>query len=211
MRNQRAKDLMLSYSGTQELVRIMAAHSYAKLSLVCLKIVRNLSTCKANKQELIALNAMHVMCKYLPNDQIRQECLFAMRNLSDAVTQSTGYEQLIEQLLLLLDRGNNMTEIRYSVEILSNLTCKNPGNKLLVCEKDGIRILIKTCRMAEDNEEITEPAVSGEVVEIAGFIGNLFQVCSLRHVTLQHAEESKAQNEVRLVDGKNCFGRNVSG
>jgi len=44
--------------------------------------------------------------------------------------------------------------------ILSNLTCNNHYNKVVVCQVGGIESLVRTILQAGNREEITEPAVS---------------------------------------------------
>jgi catenin beta 1 len=68
--------------------------------------------------------------------------------------------------------------------ILSNLTCNNQRNKVVVCQVGGVDALVRTIINAGDREEITEPAV-----------------CALRHLTSRHVEAEMAQNAVRLNYG----------
>jgi hypothetical protein len=45
--------------------------------------------------------------------------------------------------------------------ILSNMTCNNQRNKVIVAQVGGIEALVRTILQAGDREDITEPAVSG--------------------------------------------------
>ena len=77
-----------------------------------------------------------------------------------------------------------MNIVTCAAGILSNLTCNNQKNKVVVCHVGGIEALVRTIIAAGDREEITEPAV-----------------CALRHLTSRHPECDLAQNTVRLQGG----------
>jgi len=79
--------------------------------------------------------------------------------------------------LLTSEDGNIVT---CSAGILSNLTCNNQRNKVVVCQLNGIEALVTTVRTAGEREEITEPAI-----------------CALRHLTARHPEAEMAQNAIR--------------
>jgi len=44
--------------------------------------------------------------------------------------------------------------------ILSNLTCNNHYNKVVVCQVGGIEALVRTILQAGNRDEITEPSVN---------------------------------------------------
>ena len=79
--------------------------------------------------------------------------------------------------LLNADDGNIVT---CAAGILSNLTCNNQRNKVVVCQVNGIEALVRTIRAAGEREEITEPAI-----------------CALRHLSSRHPESEMAQNAIR--------------
>lgn len=68
-------------------------------------------------------------------------------------------EPLLQQLVQLL-RSEDINVVTCSAGILSNLTCNNQRNKVIVCQVGGIEALVRTVNQAGDREEITEPAVS---------------------------------------------------
>lgn len=55
---------------------------------------------------------------------------------------------------------SNINIVTCAAGILSNLTCNNQRNKLTVCQFGGVEALVRAIMNAEDNEEITKPAVS---------------------------------------------------
>ncbi len=92
-------------------------------------------------------------------------------------------ENLMQGLVQLLG-SSDVNIVTCGAGILSNLTCNNQKNKVVVCQVGGIEALVRTIIAAGDREEITEPAV-----------------CALRHLTSRHAECEVAQNAVRLQGG----------
>merc|ERR1712203_936602 len=112
-----------------------------------------------------------------------QNCLWTLRNLSDAGTKLENMETLMQGLVQLLG-SNDVNIVTCAAGILSNLTCNNQKNKVVVCQVGGIEALVRTIIAAGDREEITEPAV-----------------CALRHLTSRHPECEVAQNAVRLQGG----------
>lgn len=54
--------------------------------------------------------------------------------------------------LLSSEDGNIVT---CAAGILSNLTCNNQRNKVVVCQLNGIEALVRTVRAAGEREEIT--------------------------------------------------------
>ena len=55
--------------------------------------------------------------------------------------------------------SNDVNIVTCAAGILSNLTCNNQKNKVVVCQVGGIEALVRTIIAAGDREEITEPAV----------------------------------------------------
>lgn len=87
-----------------------------------------------------------------------QNCLWTLRNLSDAGTKLDNMEPLMQGLVGLLG-SNDVNIVTCAAGILSNLTCNNQKNKIVVCQFGGIEALVGTIIAAGDREEITEPAV----------------------------------------------------
>ena len=69
------------------------------------------------------------------------------------------YILFILQGLVQLLGSNDVNIVTCAAGILSNLTCNNQKNKVVVCQVGGIEALVRTIIAAGDREEITEPAV----------------------------------------------------
>ena len=93
------------------------------------------------------------------SQRLVQNCLWTLRNLSDAATKSDALEGLLQMLVQLLS-SNDVNVVTCAAGILSNLTCNNLRNKMTVCQVGGIEALVRTILQAGDREDITEPAVS---------------------------------------------------
>lgn len=148
-----------------------------------------------------------------PSQRLVQNCLWTLRNLSDAGTKVDGLDNLLQSLVLVLS-SSDVNVVTCAAGILSNLTCNNQRNKvsrnvnqshrdnetfnvdtvsrltsafllqIAVCNFGGVDALVRTIISAGDREEITEPAV-----------------CALRHLTSRHGEAEMAQNSVRINYG----------
>uniref|UniRef100_A0A8C2J0J6 Catenin beta-1 n=2 Tax=Cyprinus carpio TaxID=7962 RepID=A0A8C2J0J6_CYPCA len=94
-----------------------------------------------------------------------------------------GMEGLLGTLVQLLG-SDDINVVTCAAGILSNLTCNNYKNKMMVCQVGGIEALVRTVLRAGDREDITEPAI-----------------CALRHLTSRHQDAEMAQNAVRLHYG----------
>ena len=72
-------------------------------------------------------------------------------------------EGLLQMLVQVL-QSNDINVVTCAAGILSNLTCNNQNNKVLVCQVGGIEALVRTILQAGDREDITEPAVSRQTL-----------------------------------------------
>lgn len=183
--NQESKLIILASQGPIELVRIMRSYDYEKLLWTTSRVLKVLSVCSSNKPAIVEAGGMQALAMHLGNPSTRlvQNCLWTLRNLSDAATKVDGLEGLLQSLVQVLGSpdGNVIT---CAAGILSNLTCNNQRNKVTVCQVGGVEALVRTIMGAGEREEITEPAV-----------------CALRHLTSRHIESDMAQNTVRLNCG----------
>lgn len=124
----------------------------------------------------------------------------------------------ILQMLVQLLSSNDLNVVTCAAGILSNLTCNNQRNKVIVCQVNGIEALVRTILQAGDREDITEPAVCvpylytkihtiiyysvvNQPLNHQYIKSRNFQVCALRHLTSRHPEAEMAQNAVRLHYG----------
>uniref|UniRef100_A0A8W7P076 Armadillo segment polarity protein n=1 Tax=Anopheles coluzzii TaxID=1518534 RepID=A0A8W7P076_ANOCL len=140
-----------------------------------------LSVCSSNKPAIVEAGGMQALAMHLgnPSQRLVQNCLWTLRNLSDAATKVDGLETLLSGLVTVLG-SSDVNVVTCAAGILSNLTCNNQRNKVTVCQVGGVEALVGTIINAGDREEITEPAV-----------------CALRHLTSRHPESESAQNVVR--------------
>ncbi|TGZ57934.1 Armadillo segment polarity protein [Temnothorax longispinosus] len=183
--NQESKLIILASQGPIELVRIMRSYEYEKLLWTTSRVLKVLSVCPSNKPAIVEAGGMQALAMHLanPSQRLVQNCLWTLRNLSDAGTKVDGLDNLLQSLVLVLASGD-VNVVTCAAGILSNLTCNNQRNKVAVCNFGGVDALVRTIVNAGDREEITEPAV-----------------CALRHLTSRHNEAEMAQNSVRLNYG----------
>ncbi|XP_026993939.1 catenin beta-1-like [Tachysurus fulvidraco] len=183
--NQESKLIILASGGPQALVNIMRTYTYEKLLWTTSRVLKVLSVCSSNKPAIVEAGGMQALGLHLtdPSQRLVQNCLWTLRNLSDAATKQEGMEGLLGTLVQLLG-SDDINVVTCAAGILSNLTCNNYKNKMMVCQVGGIESLVRTVLRAGDREDITEPAV-----------------CALRHLTSRHQEAEMAQNAVRLHYG----------
>merc|ERR1719259_113229 len=183
--NQECKLIILASQGPLELVRIMRSYDYEKLLWTTSRVLKVLSVCSSNKPAIVEAGGMQALAMHLghPSQRLVQNCLWTLRNLSDAGTKIENLDNLMQGLVQLLN-STDVNIVTCAAGILSNLTCNNQKNKLTVCTVGGIEGLVRTIIAAGDREEITEPSV-----------------CALRHLTSRHQEYEMAQNAVRLQGG----------
>jgi len=183
--NQESKLIILASGGPGELVRIMRSYTYEKLLWTTSRVLKVLSVCSSNKPAIVEAGGMQALAMHLGHQSSRlvQNCLWTLRNMSDAATKVDNIEGLLQMLVQLLT-SNDINIVTCAAGILSNLTCNNQRNKVTVCQVGGIEGLVRAILQAGDREDITEPAV-----------------CALRHLTSRHPEAEMAQNAVRLHYG----------
>lgn len=183
--NQESKLIILASGGPGDLVRIMRSYTYEKLLWTTSRVLKVLSVCSSNKPAIVEAGGCQALAMHLGHQSQRlvQNCLWTLRNLSDAATKCDQMDGLLQMLVQLLS-SNDLNVVTCAAGILSNLTCNNQRNKVIVCQVGGIEALVRTILQAGDREDITEPAV-----------------CALRHLTSRHPESEMAQNAVRLHYG----------
>merc|ERR1711971_1283415 len=183
--NQESKLIMLASQGPHELVRLMRTYDYEKLLWTTSRVLKVLSVCSSNKTAIVDAGGLQALALHLghPSTRLVQNCLWTLRNLSDAGTKLDNLDNLMSGLVEIV-RSSDVNIVTCASGILSNLTCNNLRNKVVVCQMGGIEALIDTITSAGDRGEITEPSI-----------------CALRHLTSRHPESEVAQNAVRLREG----------
>lgn len=179
--NQESKLIILANRGPEGLVHIMRTYNYEKLLWTTSRVLKVLSVCPSNKPAIVEAGGMQALGKHLTgsSQRLMQNCLWTLRNLSDAATKEEGMDGLLQVLVGLLS-SDDINMLTCSTGILSNLTCNNAHNKTLVTQSNGVEALIHAILRAGEKEDVTEPAV-----------------CALRHLTSRHQQAELAQNAVR--------------
>ncbi|XP_030627249.1 junction plakoglobin a [Chanos chanos] len=183
--NQESKLIILANGGPEGLVHIMRNYSYEKLLWTTSRVLKVLSVCPSNKPAIVEAGGMQALGKHLTgsSQRLTQNCLWTLRNLSDAATKQEGLESLLHVLIGLLS-SDDLNTLTCATGILSNLTCNNARNKTLVTQGNGVETLIHAVLRAGEKEDVAEPAV-----------------CALRHLTSRHQDAELAQNAVRIHYG----------
>ncbi|XP_023990777.1 junction plakoglobin [Salvelinus sp. IW2-2015] len=183
--NQESKLIILANSGPEGLVHIMRNYSYEKLLWTTSRVLKVLSVCPSNKPAIVDAGGMQALGMHLTgsSQRLMQNCLWTLRNLSDAATKQEGLDSLLQTLVGLLS-SDDVNMLTCSTGILSNLTCNNARNKAMVTQSNGIEALIHAVLRAGEKEDVAEPAV-----------------CALRHLTSRHSDAEVAQNAVRMHYG----------
>jgi catenin beta 1 len=178
--NQESKLIILASQGSSELVRIMRTYDYEKLLWTTSRALKVLSVCSSNKPAIIESGGLLALGKHLRNPSLRlvQNCLWTLRNLSDAATKVNGLDDLLLSLVESLS-SKDIQVVTCASGILSNLTCNNEWNKKVVYEIGGIDAVIRTILIAKDREEITDPLV-----------------CTLRHLTSKSGFSDGARRDI---------------
>uniref|UniRef100_A0A8C5BJV3 Junction plakoglobin a n=1 Tax=Gadus morhua TaxID=8049 RepID=A0A8C5BJV3_GADMO len=183
--NQESKLIILANNGPEGLVHIMRNYNYEKLLWTTSRVLKVLSVCPSNKPAIVEAGGMQALGKHLTgsSQRLMQNCLWTLRNLSDAATKQEGMDGLLQVLVGLLS-SDDVNMLTCATGILSNLTCNNAYNKTLVTQGNGVEALIHAVLRAGEKEDVTEPAV-----------------CALRHLTSRQQQAETAQHAVRMHYG----------
>uniref|UniRef100_A0A672SVS8 Junction plakoglobin n=1 Tax=Sinocyclocheilus grahami TaxID=75366 RepID=A0A672SVS8_SINGR len=183
--NQESKLIILANGGPEGLVFIMRNYNYEKLLWTTSRVLKVLSVCPSNKPAIVDAGGMQALGQHLSgsSQRLTQNCLWTLRNLSDAATKQEGLDGLLQILVSQLG-SDDVNMLTCATGILSNLTCNNARNKALVTQSGGVEALIHAVLRAGEKEDVAEPAV-----------------CALRHLTSRHPDAELAQNAVRLHYG----------
>uniref|UniRef100_A0A8C7WYT0 Junction plakoglobin a n=1 Tax=Oryzias sinensis TaxID=183150 RepID=A0A8C7WYT0_9TELE len=124
--NQESKLIILANGGPEGLVHIMRNNTYEKLLWTTSRVLKVLSVCPSNKPAIVAAGGMQALGKHLnsSSQRLMQNCLWTLRNLSDAATKEDGLDSLLQMLVNLLS-SDDINMLTCATGILSNLTCNN--------------------------------------------------------------------------------------
>lgn len=137
------------------------------------RVLKSLSACPANKKDIIRCDGIHILteCIARTNHEILKTCLWTLRNLSDVINESfrdhCWIHELVQRLLHILDDYTEESGIVIcALGTLANLTCNNDGIKRMICEYNGVDLLLNTInfalsdtRAAVVDKDILEPAI----------------------------------------------------
>ena len=218
--NQESKLALLDHGAPRELVRIMSTSAYEKLLWTTCRLVKVLSVCPQNKPVLVdgAVQALGQHLATTASSRLVLNCLWTIRNLSDAATRLDAIDPLLNTLVNLLDNScralaaqpnsilTNMSASQQSVNaaanqqidhaqvvscvcgILSNLTCNNVHNKQVLTRNGGLTWLIRVLIMCAQSGTDRD-----DILEPS--------VSALRHLTVKHPDQDVAQTHVRNEQG----------
>uniref|UniRef100_A0A3Q2Y6S2 Junction plakoglobin n=1 Tax=Hippocampus comes TaxID=109280 RepID=A0A3Q2Y6S2_HIPCM len=129
--NQESKLIILANGGPEGLVFIMRNYNYEKLLWTTSRVLKVLSVCPSNKPAIVEAGGMQALGQHLTGSSQRliQNCLWTLRNLSDAATKQEGLDGLLQILVTQLG-SDDVNMLTCATGILSNLTCNNSRNKV---------------------------------------------------------------------------------
>ncbi|MED6273866.1 hypothetical protein CHARACLAT_010701 [Characodon lateralis] len=183
--NQESKLIILANGGPEGLIQIMKTSDYEKLLWTTSRVLKVLSVCPSSKPAIVEAGGMQALGKHLQSStpRLKQNCLWTLRNLSDAATKEEGVESLLQVLVELLN-SDDTNILTCATGILSNLTCNNSNNKSQVTQRNGIESLLRVILRSRAKEDVIEPVV-----------------CAMRHLTSRHQLSDMAQHAVRTNYG----------
>uniref|UniRef100_A0A673J715 Junction plakoglobin a n=1 Tax=Sinocyclocheilus rhinocerous TaxID=307959 RepID=A0A673J715_9TELE len=90
--NQESKLIILANGGPEGLVSIMRTNNYEKLLWTTSRVLKVLSVCPSNKPAIVDAGGMQALGKHLngSSQRLNQNCLWTLRNLSDAATKQVN-------------------------------------------------------------------------------------------------------------------------
>lgn len=118
-----------------------------------------------------------------PSPRLRQNCLYTMSNISDAACRIDGLENILHILIQYLN-DSDPSAVSCSIDIISNITCNNAYNKGVICQMNGVEMILGTLAKYQTDMNIVESAIR-----------------ALRHLTSRHKDENTAQEIIRVNDG----------
>uniref|UniRef100_A0A673NLF4 Junction plakoglobin b n=1 Tax=Sinocyclocheilus rhinocerous TaxID=307959 RepID=A0A673NLF4_9TELE len=127
--NQESKLIILANAGPESLVFIMRNYNYEKLLWTTSRVLKVLSVCPSNKPAIVDAGGMQALGQHLTgsSQRLTQNCLWTLRNLSDAATNSTDL-QVTQNSLRMPDKKEDVAEP--AVCALRHLTSRHPDAEL---------------------------------------------------------------------------------
>merc|ERR1711971_1141426 len=150
--NQESKLIILASQGPLELVRIMRSYDYEKLLWTTSRVIKVLSVCSSNKPAIVEAGGMQALAMHLghPSQRLVQNCLWTLRNLSDAGTKIENMDNLMQGLVQLL----NSTDVNIvtCAVMIEQEGATAPLTELLHSRNEGVATYAAAVlfRMSED-------------------------------------------------------------
>nr|ABW79875.1 beta-catenin-like protein 1 [Schmidtea mediterranea] len=234
--HQPSKLEILKHGGPLHLIHIIKSYDYEKLLWTATRVLKVLSVCSANKPVIIREGGMDALTNILyhtiqkntnvePYPQVLpaensesyphfsqrllHNCLWTLRNLSDAATR-LNFDHLLKVLVQILMNAFNSFQrqsahidtnvITCAAGILSNLTCNNQYNKITFFKLGGVEAILRTI---EWNLALTNPNAPNKTNQNNYFPDDIFEpcICTLRHISSRHEEAEAAQASILHFQG----------
>lgn len=177
-RNMENQQIILESDGPNLLLSTIMENfdnQQTELVDIACRVLKSLSACPRNKLDIIEKNGIQILtrCIERDNQEILKTCLWTLRNLSDVIVKresrnNSSINHLIQRLLRILeDYVQEPCIVTCALGTLANLTCNNDPIKQLICDYNGVDLILKAIDVAlkdsQDfriaNNEILEPAV----------------------------------------------------
>lgn len=180
-----SKLILLGSKSHIDLLHLMKTCNYEKLLWKTSALLQILSVVPSHKPAIVDADGMQILAEHLihPSQRLVQNCLWILRNLSDAATKVDNVRNLLQSLIPFL-QTSDANQVICAACILSNLTCDNYNNKVMVCQLGGVDALMTAVHNARDIEEVVEPVM-----------------CTLRHLTWKHSEVDFVQEAICANNG----------
>nr|WMQ53809.1 putative bCatenin1 [Planaria torva] len=234
--HQPSKIEILKNGGPLHLIHIIKSYDYEKLLWTATRVLKVLSVCSANKPVIIREGGIEALTNILyhtiqrnssavpyqpeppnennePHPQFSQRllhnCLWTLRNLSDAATR-INFDHLLKVLVQILMSSYNSFQrqnihidtnaVTCAAGILSNLTCNNQFNKIALFKLGGVEALIRVIEWnftslnnQNPQNKINSNTFSEDILEPC--------ICALRHLTSRHEEAEAVQASLVQFQG----------
>nr|WMQ53817.1 putative bCatenin1 [Bdelloura candida] len=143
------------------------------------------------------------------SQRLLHNCLWTLRNLSDAATR-LNFDNLLKVLTeILINASNSFHRQNYQIDtnavtcaagILSNLTCNNQFNKMTLFKIGGVEAILRTIEwnlviITSNNPtiKISNTYYPEELLEPC--------ICALRHISSRHEQAEAAQSAIIQYQG----------
>ncbi|TRY69010.1 hypothetical protein TCAL_12016 [Tigriopus californicus] len=161
-----------------------------KLLFTMSRLLKVLSTCVYNKEDMADQGGFYLIAKRLP--QMREESTFknfltTLRNISDAKANFYIDHEILDIILKQLESSNE-TVVQISAGILGNLTSERPSKKVAVFECNGVEVILRA---------LDHPNRLGTT--------QMALILTLRHMSARHRLGRDIRAEIRKLGGLNLI------